>query len=52
MLYRLFDLQFFKSDEVEGRLDIDKLLMLGILLCNGTTELKCRVFYDILQDDF
>ena len=28
-----------------------KLILLGLLLCAGSPELKCRALYDVLQDD-
>ena len=31
-------------------LDVPRLILLGILLCQGTLEVKGRVFYDIVQD--
>lgn len=30
---------------------VHKLIVLGLVLCNGTPEMKVRVLYDILQDN-
>ena len=38
------------EDWMASTIDIDRLLLLGLLYCKGTHEVKCLAFYDILQD--
>lgn len=42
---------FLKDESNPEMLSVFKLILLGLLLCSGADELKCRVLYDILQDD-
>lgn len=34
-----------------GVLSVEKLMVLSLLYCAGSVELKCRCLYDVLQDD-
>ena len=46
----------FKPDIADGEdwmsssIDIDRLLLFGLLYCKGTHDVKCLALYDILQD--
>ena len=51
VLSRLFKEPELRSDEEPEKLDVIKLICLGLMLCGGTDELKARVFYDVLQDN-
>ena len=51
MLCRLFQNDFLKDETNPEMLSVFKLILLGLLLCSGSEQLKCRVLYDILQDD-
>ena len=35
---------------MSSTVDIDRLLLFGLLYCKGTHQVKCLAFYDILQD--
>ena len=35
---------------MSSTIDIDRLLLFGLLYCKGTHEVKCLALYDILQD--
>ena len=48
MLYRLFDDPELKDEDSPDKLNVHKLIILGLLLCGGSAELKARVFYDVL----
>ena len=51
MLFRLFNQPELKDDLNPEKLSVVKLICIGLMLCGGTTELKARVFYDVLQDN-
>lgn len=38
------------EDWMSSSVDIDRLLLFGLLYCKGTHQVKCLAFYDILQD--
>ena len=38
------------EDWMSSSVDIDRLLLFGLLYCKGSHEVKCLAFYDILQD--
>ena len=39
------------DDTDPTKLNVHKLICLGLLLCGGTAELKARVLYDALQSE-
>jgi hypothetical protein len=41
---------FFQHEDYEDEIDLPKLLLWGVLLCQGSLAEKTRVFYDVLQD--
>ena len=51
MLYRLFNSPELFDEEQPDKLNVIKLICLGLMLCGGTYELKARVLYDVLQDN-
>jgi len=34
----------------ETKLRLSSLLLLGVILCQGSLEVKARVFYDVVQE--
>ena len=51
VLYRLFNQPELKDEEQPEKLSVIKLICIGLMLCGGSTDLKARVFYDVLQDN-
>ena len=51
VLFRLFSQPELRDDEQPDKLNVIKLICLGLMLCGGTYELKARVMYDVLQDN-
>ena len=41
---------YLRDEDDADNINLNSILLLGILLCAGDAELKARVFYDILQD--
>ena len=39
-----------EDDWLMSSIDIDRLLLLGLLYCKAEHKTKCLAFYDILQD--
>ena len=48
VLWRLFNQEELKDVDQPDRLNVPKLICLGLMLCGGSDELKARVFYDVL----
>ena len=49
--HELLKYEFENADDaVQGALDVQKLEMLGLLLCQGEFREKTQVFWDLLQD--
>lgn len=48
--YQIITSPVFQSEETEGELSIQYLLLFGLLYCQGTNDDKAKVFYDVLQD--
>ena len=51
VLFHVFDHPIMKDDEQPDKMNVIKVLILGLLLCEGSDEMKTRVLYDILQDN-
>ena len=51
ILFRVFNHPILKDDEKPEKINVIKVLILGLLLCAGCNEMKTRVMYDILQDN-
>ena len=43
--------EYLRDDDNKEEINLNALLLLGILLCAGDPKLKVRIFYDILQDN-
>ena len=39
-----------EDDWMKSTIDVDRLLLFGLLYCKGDKKVKCLAFYDILQD--
>lgn len=48
-LHKLFKHKLLMDEKKPPLLSMDRLLLLGLVLCRGEKMLKARVFYDILQ---
>ena len=42
---------YLESEKNKGEIDVNNLMLWGLLLCAGDLKLKARVLYDILQDN-
>ena len=51
VLFRMFNQAELKDANQPDKLNVLKLLCIGLMLCGGNPDLKARVFYDILQDN-
>ena len=51
MLYRLLNQKELYDEAQPEKLNVIKLICLGLMLCGGSYELKARVLYDVLQDN-
>jgi hypothetical protein len=40
----------FEDEKNAGEINIQTLILWGLILCAGDPKLKARVFYDVLQD--
>lgn len=40
-----------RDDDQPDKLNVIKLICLGLTLCGGEPDMKARVFYDVLQDN-
>ena len=49
-LYKIFTDPFFKTSEDDTELNIQFLMLFGLLYCQGSNDVKSKVLYDILQD--
>ena len=47
----MFNQPELKDENQPDRLNVHKLLCLGLMLCGGEVNMKARVFYDVLQDN-
>ena len=43
--------QELRDDDQPDKLSVIKLVCLGLTLCGGESDMKARVFYDVLQDN-
>ena len=50
LLVQVLKSDFFEDEENKGEVNLQALLLWGLLLCAGDNQNKSRVFYDILQD--
>ena len=48
LLYNIITSDFFEDEKNKGEMNIQALLLWGVLLCNGDDKTRSRVFYDIL----
>ena len=47
----MFNEPELKDEDNPEKLNVIKLICLGLMLCGGTYDLKARVFYDVVQDN-
>ena len=42
--------EYFEDKKNKGEINVNSLLLWGLVNCGGDYHMKARVFYDILQD--
>ena len=50
-LYRLITMEEFNHQTKKKALSVEKLIILGVMMCGGSDDMKARVLYDAVQDD-
>ena len=50
-LYRAMTHVRLRDEKQPSRLNVHKMMLLGLILCPGSNDLKARVLYDVLQDN-
>jgi hypothetical protein len=50
LLVTILKSDFFEDEKNKGEINVQSLLLWGMILCAGDNNMKSRVFYDILQD--
>ncbi|CDW79357.1 UNKNOWN [Stylonychia lemnae] len=49
-LYKIMTSGTFKNDETETEMNVQYLMLFGLLYCQGSNDEKAQVLYDIFQD--
>eukprot|EP00347_Sterkiella_histriomuscorum_P004742 403359281 len=50
-LVQILKSEYFRDENLHNEINLQALILWGLLLCNGDAALKARVFYDVLQDN-
>ena len=48
---RLFNARLLRDSQRKDRLNVHRVILMGLVQCEGSPDLKARVLYDVLQDD-